>query len=59
MEENIYHAICKISKKCRRYFYDNKYLNFDKMALERDIEEILKVSKELEKTFKTYKKEEK
>lgn len=59
MEENIYHAICKISNKCKKYFYNKKYFNFDKITLDKNTEEILKAAEELEKIFKAYKKEEK
>ena len=50
-EERIYYILCKISKKCKNYFYDRKYLSFDISSLERKLKEIIETSDNLKKVY--------
>ena len=50
-EERIYYILCKISKKCKNYFYDRKYIPFDRYSLERKINEIIESAENLKKVY--------
>lgn len=58
IEENIYKKICLINSKCKKYFWNNKNLNFDKFGINKIVDEIIKESNELNELRKVQKKEE-
>jgi len=50
-EVKIYHIMCKISKLCRSYFYERKYLPNDGWSLDNNVEAMLSQAEKLKDTF--------
>ena len=50
-EIKIYHKMCKISKICKNYFYERKYLPNDGWSIDSRVYDILKSSEELKKIY--------
>ena len=58
-EIQLYHLICDISKICKEYFYERKYLPRDAWSMDSVVKEIYMTSKNLKKKYDDYKKENK
>lgn len=50
-EVKIYHIVCDISKICKNYFYERKYLPKDCWSIDDVVKEILLSSKELKSRY--------
>lgn len=50
-EVKIYHIVCDISKICKNYFYERKYLPKDCWSIDDVVKEILLSSKELKSKY--------
>lgn len=51
-EVKIYHILCDISKICRNYFYERKYLPDHYWSADDIVNEILAATKELKNEYK-------
>lgn len=50
-EIQLYHLICDISKICKEYFYDRKYMPQDCWSIDTVVKSIYQKSKTLNKKF--------
>lgn len=55
-EIKLYHKVCDISKICKKYLYERKYLPSDAWSIDRVIDSIYSTSKELKKKYDELKK---
>lgn len=55
-EIKLYHKVCDISRICKKYFYERKYLPSDALSIDRVIDSIYLTSKELKKKYDELKK---
>ena len=55
-EKQLYYLVCDISKICKEYFYERKYLPSDAWSIDRVIDSIYSTSKELKKKYDELKK---
>lgn len=55
-EIKLYHKVCDISRICKKYFYERKYLSSDAWSIDRVIDSIYSTSKELKKKYDELKK---
>lgn len=53
--EPIYKILCGIARKCRKYFYIHKYMDFDSFGKDKLVDEILEDIEKLEKLRKEQK----
>ena len=58
-EKQLYYLVCDISKICKEYFYERKYLSRDAWSMDSVVKEIYMTSKNLKKKYDDYKKENK
>lgn len=58
-EIKLYHKVCDISRICKKYFYERKYLPSDAWSIDRVIDSIYLTSKELKKKYDELKKKNK
>jgi len=58
-EKQLYYLVCDISKICKEYFYERKYLPRDAWSMDSVVKEIYMTSKNLKKKYDDYKKENK
>lgn len=56
LEEEIYYAMCKISKICRQYFFERKYSCMSCVSLNKTIESINEYTRKLNKNYQELKK---
>ncbi len=52
-EIKIYYKMCKISKICKNYFYERKYLPNDGLSIDSRVENVLKTAEELDKLYES------
>lgn len=50
-EVKLYHIVCDISKICKNYFYERKYLPKDCWSIDDVVKEIMLSSKELKSKY--------
>lgn len=50
-EVKLYHIVCDISKICKNYFYERKYLPSDCWCVDNVVKEILLSSKKLKNKY--------
>ena len=55
-EVQLYHIICDISRTCKNYFYDRKYLPSDAWSIDSVIKEISLSAKKLKSKYYVIKK---
>lgn len=55
-EVKLYHIICDISRTCKNYFYERKYLPSDAWSIDGVIKEISLSTKELKSKYSEFKK---
>lgn len=55
-EVQLYHIICDISRTCKNYFYDRKYLPSDAWSIDGVVKEIILSTKELKNRYSQIKK---
>lgn len=58
-EIKLYHKVCDISRICKKYFYERKYLPSDAWSIDGVIDSIYSTSKELKKKYDELKKKNK
>lgn len=58
-EKKLYYLVCDISKICKKYFYERKYLPSDAWSIDSVVKSIYSTSKDLKKIYDDYKKENK
>lgn len=56
-EVKIYHIVCDISKICKSYFYERKYLPESCWSADDVVEEIVSASKRLKNKYNEIRKE--
>lgn len=55
-EIKLYHIVCDISKICKEYFYERKYLPKDCWSIDDVVKMIYSSSQDLKKTYNELKK---
>lgn len=55
-EVQLYHIICDISRTCKNYFYERKYLPSDAWSIDGVIKDISLSTKELKSKYSQFKK---
>ena len=53
-EIKIYHKVCDISRICKKYFYERKYLPSDAWSMDKVVESIYSTSKDLKKQYEIW-----
>lgn len=55
-EKQLYYLVCDISKICKKYFYERKYLPKDAWSMDSVVKSIYQTSKALNKKYNDLKK---
>lgn len=58
-EVKLYHIVCDISKICKKYFFERKYLPKDAWSIDKVVKSIHLKSKDLKKLYDELKKDNK